>query len=268
MSGHLLFDLETIPDPVIMTSVRTAFEPVVDKSFSLDCKIKDLTIDQLKDVINDFNPSIEYCCELRKEESEAKKPRRGAVDALSSRINLLNDPVPDKYKVLPEVQRIITFGVGDAEDTTEVWQFDPGKCGDYDDWVKFHLVQFWEMHRKSPILTCFNGLGFDIPILMMESKRLGVKCPQFKIHSYTGMEHNVLDVMRARYGRDYKGLRVSALAAGFPTGEDRVDTLVTGANVANAYANGDYDQIATHCHVDIARLRYLCKVYNGVFFNL
>lgn len=265
MSRHLLFDLETIVKPELAASLATAFEVEVDDACG-PIPIKKETVDGVKSHIEAFHPGIEWCRQHSLEEMDGKN-RKGVKEALSSRISALENPIPTKWLVTPELQDIITIGTGDMEGLTEVWQFNPDES-DHEEWITNALEEFWELYQSSPVLTCFNGTGFDIPILMMESKKRGITHPTFKIHSFTGMEHNLLDVMRARYGRDYRGLRASALAAGLPIEVDQEDTLVSGSNVAKAFEDGDYDLIETHCYVDIARLRQCCKAYDGIFFNL
>lgn len=261
---HLLFDLETIHCSERIHSIKEVFKPEVDHDYDYDCVLKKMTVDEIDEIVNTKHPSVECCRRMLEEEIENKN-RKGAIKVLNARIDSLGDPVPTKWKVAPELQRIITFGVGTMEEgSNDVWQFDGH--GSLDDWTRRHLVAFWERYLELGILTCFNGISFDIPVLLMESKRLGVTCPHFKLHSFTGIEHNVLDVMRARYGREWKDLRTSALAAGLPLAEELRDELVSGANAARAFEEGRYDLIERHCDVDINRLRCLCNAYNGIFF--
>ena len=266
MPKHLLFDLETIPKLEVVENLRAAFElNVLWECIPID--LKKSTVDSIKAFIDEFSPDETWCKQHILAEIEGKN-RKGVKDALHARVDALSNPIPKDWMVVPELQKIITFGVAEGvHDEPDVWQFE-GTEDSYEDWLDDCLVEFWAMQKERQVLTCFNGCGFDIPILMLESKRLGIKFPQINCSSYRGMEYNLLDVMKARYGHSYKGLRASALAAGLPKEVDTEDTLVSGANVALAYEEGRYDEIETHCRVDILRLQACCKAWNGIFFNM
>jgi hypothetical protein len=265
MSKHLLFDLETITKPEVAENLEAAFEVEVYGGIpNLD--LKKSTVDNVKGLIEHRHPSREWCSQHVIAEMEGKN-RKGVKDALTSRIEAIDDPIPKKWLVTPELQQIVTFGLSLGVDEPVVWQYREDES-EYDEWLGIHMSEFWRMQKEHPVLTCFNGCNFDIPILMLESKRLGIKFPQIKVSSYRGVEYNLLDVMKARYGHDYRGLRASALAAGLPREVDAEDTLVSGANVALAYAEGRYEEIETHCRVDILRLQACCRKYDGVFFDM
>jgi len=265
MPKHLLFDLETIPKPEVAENLEAAFEVETYEGVArLD--LKKATVDSVKGVIEHRHPSKEWCSQHVLAEMEGKN-RKGVKDALTSRIEAIDNPIPKKWLVTPELQQIVTFGFSFGVDKpVQVLQYDGSQ--EYDLWLKESLDWFWTYLTDHPVLTCFNGCNFDIPILMLESKRLGIKFPQIKVSSYRGIEYNLLDVMKARYGHDYRGLRASALAAGLPREVDAEDTLVSGANVAMAYAEGRYGEIETHCRVDILRLQACCRKYDGVFFDM
>lgn len=266
MSKHLLFDLETIPKPEVVENLGAAF----DLDAFPDCdpiELKKSTVDSVKLFIDEFSPDEDWCKQHIREEKKGKN-RKGVKDALYARVDALSNPIPKDWLVAPELQKIITFGLSlGVHDEPDVWQFE-GSEDSYEDWLDDCLVEFWAMQKERQVLTCFNGCGFDIPILMLESKRLGIKFPQINCSSYRGMEYNLLDVMKARYGHSYKGLRASALAAGLPREIDAEDALVSGANVAQAYADGRYEEIEAHCRVDILRLQACCKAWDGIFFNM
>jgi hypothetical protein len=266
MSEYMLFDLETAPNQEILDNIETAYEPEVNEDLELldPAVLAKTGIDPLKRIIDDGLPGLAWLATTFGEERNGKN-RKGAIEALEKRISLLEYPLPDKWRVAPESQEIITFGWamgGDGEVIVE--QYDPEK-GDYEDWIRPQLEAFWDM-MSGKVACGWNVTGFDIPILLLESHKRGIRHRRYKIHSFSGVEENMLDLMRARYGRDYKKLRDSALAVGMPTEEDKEDDLVTGANVAKAYRSGECDRIARHCRVDIVRLKYLFNAYRGVFF--
>jgi hypothetical protein len=267
MSDYLLFDLETGPKQDVLDNIATAYEPEVNDTLEvIDPKVLAKTgVDALKSLIEDSNPGLEWLSVMFGEEKIGKN-RKGAVEAFEKRIKTLENPLPDKWRVAPETQQIITFGWSKGPDEgVLVDQYEPNE-GIYEDWITAGLHRFWDMAHDVKVCG-WNITGFDIPILMMESAKRGMYHGHYNIHSFTGVEENMMDLMRVRHGREYKKLRDSALAVGMPVAEDKEDDLMTGANVARAYVAGEYDRIARHCRVDITRLQYLFRAYQGVFFT-
>ena len=262
MPDYLLFDFETIPNKEAMDNLRVAYEPEVRDA--AEVSLSKMTIEDVKSFIERGKPHREWITSHIEQELDSKKPRKGVIDALNERIRLLEDPIPDKWKVAPELQLITTFGFSEGPHSeVVVWQFD----GDipYDQWVRDSLVTFTEAARGA-VLAGWNIAGFDIPILMHQSRVRGINSPVYNIHSYSGKEWNMLDIMKARFGRDLKKLRDTALVLGMPREIDSEDTLVTGSNVAKAYEAGDYESIKNHCRVDILRLQRVFNSYQGLYF--
>jgi hypothetical protein len=266
MSDYLLFDLETVRNDSLLENLKVAFDLNPDESVE-DIDLKKMTVDDVKQFIEARNPDITWLY-IHYEMETGGKNRKGVKDALMSRIALLEDPVPDKWKSTPELQEIVTIGMADGpDDEIEVLQYegDDVTGDEYDEWITESLTTLQE-RRGSRKLCGWNITGFDIPIIMMASTAYGVDCPNYKVHSFSGVEHNMLDLMKARWGRDWRKLRESALAVGMPSFEDAEDELVTGSRVAEAFANGEYDLIKGHCQVDLRRLQHLFHAYEGLFF--
>lgn len=262
MAEYLLFDIETRPNEASLENLRHAYEIEVDE----DCPALDLgksTVDKTKSFVESNRPSQEWC-EKHIVAEVAGKDRKGVKDAIYDRIKLLRNPVDKKWFTTPETQEIITIAWSEGPEGDIVVRQYEDDCR-YLDWLKETLEEFWELARRTKICG-WNSAGFDIPVLMQESRKLSIPYERYKIHSFSGVEHNMMDLMKVRFPRDWRGLRASAMAVGMPPEQDAIDTLVTGANVAEAYRIGDYGLIAQHCMVDIMRLQYLFRAYEGLYF--
>lgn len=268
MADYLLFDIETAPKEDVLENIRPAFEPEANSGIP-EMDLDKAGVEDVKTTIAVSQPDELWVRSHQFLERARKKPRKGVLDALQTRLNEFEDPVPKKWRLAPEAQQIITLGYSLGPDgDVIVDQYDPDT--DYEEWLKRILVTFWGNAAKAKVCG-WNITGFDIPVLMMESRKRGLKSfslkfSSYKVHSFSGNEHNMLDLMKVRYPREYRGLRPSALSVGMPASIDAEDTLISGANVARAYENGDGELIANHCRVDIIRLQWLFRAYDELFF--
>tara|TARA_R110000824_G_scaffold526_11_gene3382 strand:+ start:690 stop:1478 length:789 start_codon:yes stop_codon:yes gene_type:complete len=262
MADYLLFDIETRPNQGLLDNLRHAYE--IETNGNVEVQEMDkLTVDKVKKLIENENPSIAWL-ELHYMREHDGKARKGVFDELDKRLKVLRNPVDKKWFVTPETQEIITIAWSEGPDgKVVVRQYEDEN--DWLGWISETLEEFWDLAKRTKICG-WNSAGFDIPVLMQESRKIGIPYQRYKIHSFSGVEHNMMDLMKVRFPRDWRGLRASAMAVGMPPGEDAVDTLVTGANVAEAYRIGNYGLIAQHCMVDIVRLQYLFRAYEGLYF--
>lgn len=270
MHDYLLFDIETRPNEMLMERLRYAYAIETNEDVK-DIDMSKLTVDKVKGLIERENPCVPWLEIHLKKEYEGKN-RKGVSDEIKKRLNALRNPVDKKWSTTPETQQVITLAWSKGPDgEIDVRQYaqcpsDQSVYGiNYDEWAADTMSDFWKLARDTKICG-WNSASFDIPVLMQESRKLGIPYERYKIHSFAGVEHNMIDLMKVRFPRDWRGLRPSAMAVGMPIEEDAVDTLVTGANVARAYQDREYDKIATHCRVDIVRLQYLFRAYQGLYF--
>jgi len=270
MDEYLLFDIETRPNQRLLENLRHAYEIETNEDIEVQ-NMSTLTVDKVKSLIARENPSIAWL-ELHYLREHEGKARKGVFDELNKRLDTLRNPIDKKWLTTPETQQIITIAWSQGPDgEIEVRQYEQDEADgsdygiNYDEWLTDTLSDFWGLAKRTKICG-WNSAGFDIPVLMQESRKLQIPYERYKIHSFSGVEYNMMDLMKVRFPRDWRGLRPSAMAVGMPPEDDAVDTLVSGANVAKAYRNGDYDSIATHCRVDIRRLQYLFKAYQGLYF--
>jgi len=270
MTDYLLFDIETRPNQPMLDNLRHAYEIETNDDVE-DQEMSKLTVEKVKSLIVRENPSVAWLEVHRLQEHEGKA-RKGVLDEIDRRADTLRNPIDKKWFTTPELQQVITVAWSkgpNAEIEVRQYEQDDDDTSDYginyDEWLIDTLSDFWSLAKRAKICG-WNSAGFDIPVLMQESRKLGTPYERYKIHSFAGVEHNMIDLMKIRFPRDWRGLRASAMAVGMPIEEDAVDTLVTGTNVARAYQDREYDKIATHCRVDIVRLQYLFRAYQGLYF--
>ncbi len=115
------------------------------------------------------------------------------------------------------------------------------------------LKMFWESYRKlRPRLVSFNGLHFDLPVLLMRSLYLNVDFPRIKIAPAWKSEavhtdlYQVLSLDGARDRRDVGSLAFYARRWGIGTLDK-----VCGADIAQLVAEGNWAAVEAHCLSDV-----------------
>lgn len=125
------------------------------------------------------------------------------------------------------------------------------------------LGEFW--HRFWPvyvpgntIAVTFNGLGYDLPLLLRRSLYLGVTAPKLQLDRYKHVD--VIDLL-ALLNLDGRlkshSLRFYAQRFGIS-----VDDESTGADTGGLVAAGDWEAVEAHCAADVATTKALAKRMN------
>jgi DNA polymerase III epsilon subunit-like protein len=112
-------------------------------------------------------------------------------------------------------------------------------------------------------LVTFNGIGFDVPVLITRCRLLGIKPPALDLRKYGSKD--ITDVMAdlcLGLDPDKAIMRRSQKAMAARFGIASTDTT-SGADVAAMAARGDYEAIAAHCQADIDVLRELFRRVHG-----
>jgi predicted PolB exonuclease-like 3'-5' exonuclease len=119
----------------------------------------------------------------------------------------------------------------------------------FGEWFSSHNTADW------PILVTFNGLGFDVPLLLRRALYLGVKAPNIQIDRFK--HPHVIDLM-ALLNLDGRlkshSLRFYANRFGIP-----VDDESTGADIAALVEAGDWAAVEQHCAADVQTTYALAK---------
>jgi DNA polymerase elongation subunit (family B) len=105
------------------------------------------------------------------------------------------------------------------------------------------------------VTVTFNGLNFDLPLLLRRSLYLGVKAPRLQLDRYR--HPHVIDLMQilSHDGRlKYHGLQFYLNRFGIGTEPD-----ITGAEIAAAVKAGDWAAVEKHCTADVKGTHELAK---------
>jgi predicted PolB exonuclease-like 3'-5' exonuclease len=123
------------------------------------------------------------------------------------------------------------------------------------------IGQFFDVFFQSrntadwPILVTFNGLGFDLPLLLRRALYLGVRAPNIQIDRYK--HPHVIDLM-ALLNLDGRlkshSLRFYANRFGIP-----VDDESTGADIGALVEADNWQAVEAHCASDVAATYALAK---------
>ena len=103
------------------------------------------------------------------------------------------------------------------------------------------------IQRDGGNLVCFNGLFFDLPILLRRSLYLGVAAPTIAVDKYR--HEGVIDVAHElTYGgrMTWRSLAFYAKRFGIPH-----DDSVKGEDIAGLVAAQSWDKVAAHCKADV-----------------
>lgn len=153
----------------------------------------------------------------------------------------------------PHLCRLVVMGI----DTRECFELR------YIDTEAQEIAALEELWGRTNDATCpivtFNGLRYDLLVLLARSFALGVKAPDldlkpwglhgrhdlYQILSFGGAASGSLDFFAKRYGVEEEA-----------TEEVKA---ITGADVARLWAEGRHDLVGAHCEYDIKRTRALAR---------
>src|SRR3990167_8029814 len=126
-------------------------------------------------------------------------------------------------------------------------------------WEQDALRWFWtEVGDKH--LIGFNCLGFDLPVLLRRSLYLGVPAPAIQIDKFKHPQvTDLMQVLSFNGAIKFRGLSFYAKRFGL----DVPDTL-TGADIAQAVAEGRWDAVESHVRADVQKTALLASRL-GVF---
>lgn len=123
------------------------------------------------------------------------------------------------------------------------------------------LTWLWDQWGRVPYgerqMVTFNGLSYDVNLLLRRSMYLGVKAPHIQTDRFKHPEVIDLFAILSRDGQQkpWHGLQFYLSRLGYPkAGPD-----ITGAEIAARYAAGDWAAIEQHCRMDVEATKWLAE---------
>jgi predicted PolB exonuclease-like 3'-5' exonuclease len=104
-----------------------------------------------------------------------------------------------------------------------------------------------------PIVT-FNGLGFDLPVLMARARLLGVSFPALDVSRFKSPHPDLLKILTFDGAIPPRSLKWFAKRFGLNT-----DDAFSGREIAQLYEDGNWDAIRAHVTSDVTLTRQLAE---------
>lgn len=110
------------------------------------------------------------------------------------------------------------------------------------------LTYFWTTYRQHETrLVTFNGLRFDIPVLITRSIDLGIPHPPINVNRFKSPHIDVWNKLTMDGARQFPhGLSFYARKYGFTTLDK-----VNGSDIAGLVAAGEFEKVREHCLSDV-----------------
>ena len=123
-----------------------------------------------------------------------------------------------------------------------------------------YFWDLWSLYRIEETIS-FNGLRYDLPVLIRQSQLLGVPHPTLNLSPYHSGHIDLYQ--RLTWNGQVDGLSLQSYCRLFgrpeETGEDG-----TGAEVAAWAAAGEWDKVTAHCTEDLRRTAWLARRISAV----
>jgi len=147
----------------------------------------------------------------------------------------------EKAALDPDLCRIAVLGWLDEQGCVHLMQ-----CED-EDRERQALEWYWAEFDRSTVVTGFNILPFDLPVLCRRSLYLGVKVPYLQRERFR--HDNVIDLLDVmdEQGR-LKKRSVSFYCKRFGI---KNDDPIKGKDVPRLLAEGQWDKVVAHCRHDL-----------------
>jgi hypothetical protein len=159
----------------------------------------------------------------------------------------------DNCSLDPDLCRVVVLGCWRddwAEPVVDMATDDEAECA--------MLSRFWHWVNGSDLLITYNGVAFDVPVLMRRSLYLGVSAPALDVGKY---RHGRIEDLMLRLSFDgalkYRSQDWYLRRFGYVEPDPTPD--ISGAEVAQHVAAGDLEPVREHCRRDMYRLRFLAE---------
>jgi predicted PolB exonuclease-like 3'-5' exonuclease len=118
------------------------------------------------------------------------------------------------------------------------------------------IPRIWNGHGKdaNQLLVTFNGLHYDLPLLMIRCRLLGVPCPEIDIRKYYTSHKDMLNILTYKGELEWRSLTWFAKALGLDTSD-----AFSGKEIAQLYEDENWDAIKAHCASDVRLTRLVAE---------
>lgn len=156
----------------------------------------------------------------------------------------------EKCALDPDLCRIVAVGF---QIEGENWGM---ACRDETD-EREALRVLWGHWMANSTFVTFNGVAFDIPVLLRRSLYLDVKAPSLTVDKYRHPQIvDLLQLLSYHGALPWHSLNFYTQRFGLPVGNEDV---VSGADISELVIKGDWDTILLHCLTDVTRTANLAR---------
>lgn len=175
-------------------------------------------------------------------------------EAISAYIAEANAKAIEKAALDVDLAQIVCLGVAFPQAPVRVKRTCDMSEADILSWL-------WDQWREysevgTPMLVTFNGLGYDVPLLLRRSMYLGVKAPYISCDKYRHPQQiDLMSILSMQGKLKAHSLQFYLNRFGYTHGSPDI----TGAEIAERYAAGDWAAIEQHCRMDVEATAWLAE---------
>ena len=159
-----------------------------------------------------------------------------------------------------DLAQVIALGIKDGDKPTQVLTAEHFPERE----MLGELWSIWNHYTRTgtPMLVTYNGVSYDVPLLLRRSMYLDVKAPKISCDKYrhSSQQIDLMAILSLNGSKKYRGLQFYLARLGYPHG----GTDITGADIAKAYADKDWAAIAQHCRMDVEATAWLAERIGAV----
>lgn len=184
-------------------------------------------------------------------EASLEQRRQAAIEGYETAVAAYNTQranMIDRCAFDPDLACIVALGWMHPGDSKPIVVTCPTQTKERD-----ALEMFWREARDLDLVT-FNGLRFDLPMLMRRSMYLGVPCPVLNVDRYRSPHIDLMARLTYNGVLSAHSLKFYLARLGIA-----VDDVHTGKDIAGLVRAGDWDGVKAHCAADVLGTKLLAE---------